>query len=324
MAKIGKIAPVIKAYDNDAKIKTLDQQLAKHGLTRAPGTYETFLPYKEASGKYRTGLDVHAPYLQRLSEEDRVAEIERITKDKERLEKDLGVPGILDPTSIFYNFAASREQIKARFGGSELQTAPIRLGEKEEYFDTSNVLKEIEWNWLKVHPRIAPSLNNVPADVKYYIVDDESQAREIFNKNREVNKAIIAFDALTPTKKKQIARLMNQPVTEDTTEEVVYNLVDALLKEKTVNSGSNKGMNPIRLFNELLKTTDGRIEVKDLVKQAITHSIYRFGKGGKIEEGGRPIANTEDELVEWLLDEENQLDLIALKDKLKVKKLAKE
>lgn len=320
MFKSRKIAPIIKAYDNDAKIKTLDQQLAKHGLTRAPGTFETFLPYKESSGKYRTGLDVNAPYLQRLSEEERESEINRIIEDKARLEDTLGVKGILDPTSIFYNFAASREQIKARFGGSELQTTPIRLGEKEEFFDTTDPLKEIQWNWLKVHPRVAQSLDKVLPEVKYYIVDEEASNVEVYNKKKEINKAIIAFDSLSPTKKKQIARLMNLPVTEDTKEEVVYNLVDNELKEKT----QIKGANPVRLFNELLKTTDGRLEVKDLVKQAITHSIYRFGKLNKIEEGGRPVANTEDELVEFLLDDGNQLDLIALKDKLRVKKISQE
>ena len=320
MFKSRKIAPIVKAYDNDAKIKTLDQQLAKHGLTRAPGTFETFLPYKETSGKYRTGLDVNAPYLQRLSEEDKESEIARIIADKTRLEDELGVKGLLDPTSIFYNFAASKEQIKAKFGGSELQTTPIRLGDKEEFFDTSDPIKEIQWNWLKVHPRVAQSLDRVLPEVKYYIVDEEFTNKEIYSKKKELNKAIIAFDSLTPTKKKQIARLMNLPVTEDTNEEVVYNLVDNELKEKNL----IKGANPVRLFNELLKTTDSRLEVKDLVKQALTHSIYRVGKLAKIEEGGRAVANTEEELVEFLLDDNNQLDLLALKDKLKIKKISKE
>jgi len=89
---IVKIAPIAKSY-GDA-INTLEQQLAKHNYHRAPGTTEMFLPYKETSGRYRTGLDEKASYLNRLSTESREAEIKRIRADKARLEEALGVPGI--------------------------------------------------------------------------------------------------------------------------------------------------------------------------------------------------------------------------------------
>lgn len=321
----GKIAPIQKQH-GDA-INTIDQQLAKNGYQRFPGTTETFLPYKESSGKYRTGLDVNAPYLLRLSEEDRKAEIERIKADKERLEADLGVKGILDSNSIFYNFAASRETLKQKFG-TDLQVVPIRIGNDEVYFDPSDVVKEITWNWIKVHPRIAPSLEawqkgTVPSDVKFYVVDDDAENKDTYNRKREINKAIVAFEGLNPSKKKQIARLMGLPVTEDTKEEVVYNLIDSQLKLTEFKDGKNKGLAPVRLFNELIATSDPRIKVKDLVEQALTHSIYRFGQGGKLQEGGVTIATSKEELVEFLLDEKNQLDLIALEKKINVKKIEK-
>lgn len=318
-----KIAPIKKQYSN--AINTIDQQLDKHGYTRFPGTSETVLPYKELSGKYRTGLDPSAPYLQRLSEEDKAAEIKRITETKERLEGILGIPGILNPTSLFWNFAAPSQALIQKFG-SELRVSPVKLGNNEEYFDLNDVMGEITWSWLSVHPRIAGSLDaykrgEVSADTKYYIVDDSKEAKETFDRKREINKAVIAFDEMTPTKRKQLARLMGLPVTESTTEEVVYNLVDSLLKETEFKEGEFKGLAPVRLFSDLIKTTDERIHVKDLVKQALTHQIYRQGIGDKIMEGGLTIAISKEELIENLLKDENQMDLIALETKLKSKKI---
>lgn len=327
MARIAKISPIKKEYSNT--FNTIDQQLAKHGYYRAPGSTETFLPHKEASGKYRTGLDPEAPYLNNLSEEDRKAEIERIEKDKARLEKALGLEGsgILDPTSPFYNFAASSETLKRRFG-TDIKVSPVKLGNDDMFFvlDGSDAMKEITWNWLSVSPRIAPSLEaytnrKVPQEVKYYIADDEAENKDIYKKNKAINEAIAQFDALSPSKRKQIARLMGLPVTEDTKEEVVYNLVDKQLKEGEYKDGPNKGASPVRLFSELMKTTDERLKVKDLVEQALTHSVYRIGVGDKVMEGEVVAASSKEDLIEHLLKAENQMELIALDKKLNNKKL---
>jgi len=320
---IGKISPIKKVYTDS--INTLEQQLSKNGFSRAPGTSETFFPYKESSGKYRTGLDVDAPYLQRLSEESRKVEIDRIIKDKDRMEKSLGIPGLLDPTSPFYNFASSPEVLKRKFG-ADLKVGPVKLGNREEIFDTTDVMREIEWNWIKVHPRIAPSKEayekgQASAETKYYLVDEETEQREVYTKKREINKAIVAFEELSPTKKKQIARLMGLPVTEDTREETVYNLLDGILKKTEFSSGQNKGYSPVRLFNDLLKTTDAMLKVKDLVEQALTFNIYRYGINNRITEGGVTVANSKEELIAKLVDDDGQLDLIALEKKLTHKKI---
>jgi len=327
MARIAKISPIKKVYSNT--FNTVDQQLAKHGYYRAPGTATTILPHKEASGKYRTGLDVNAPYLNNLSEEDKKAEIERITADKERLEEALGMTGtgILDPTSPFYNFAASSEMLRSRFG-SDLKVSPVKLGTGDMVFllDGNDAMKEITWNWLSVSPRIAPSLDaynkrKVPADVQYYIADDEAESKDIYRKNKAINDAITEFNALSPSKRKQIARLMGLPVTEDTKEEVVYNVMDKQLKEGEYRDGPHKGSSPVRLFNELLKTTDDRLKVKDLIEQALTHSVYRIGVGGKVMEGEVVASPSREDMVEHLLKTENQMELISLEKKLNNKKL---
>jgi len=326
MARIAKISPIRKEYSNT--FNTIDQQLAKHDYYRFPGTAVTILPHKEASGKYRTGLDDEAPYLNNLSEEDRKTEIERIRKDKVRLEKALGMEGtgVLDPTSPFYNFAASSEMLRTKFG-SDIKVSPVKLGTTDIIFhlDGSDAMKEITWNWLSVSPRIAPSLDaykqgKVPSDVQYYIADDEAESRDTYKRKKAINSAIAEFEALSPTKRKQIARLMGLPVTEETKEEVVYNLIDTQLKETEFKDGKHKGLAPVKLFTELIKTTDERLKVKDLVEQAIAHSIYRVGTGGKMMEGEVTASPSKEDLVEHLLQPENQMDVLALEKKLNIKK----
>jgi hypothetical protein len=64
------------------------------------------------------------------------------------------------------------------------------------------------------------------------------------------------------------------------------------------------------------------IHIKDLVKQAITHSIYRVKPNGKVYEGEFEVAKDEEDLVKFLADDDNQDELLVLEGKLKTKKLA--
>ena len=64
------------------------------------------------------------------------------------------------------------------------------------------------------------------------------------------------------------------------------------------------------------------LHIKDLVKQAITHSVYRLKPNGKIYEGEFEVAKDEDDLIKTLADDDNQDMLLTLEGKLKTKKLA--
>lgn len=315
--RVGKISPIPKDY-SQSDFLTLDGSLSKHGYTRSPGTGRIFLPYKERSGLYRTGLDVTAPHLKRLkdlSTEQYNAEIERITKDKERLEKALQCVGCLSPDSDLYNFASN----------AKLKVTPIKLSNDDIHFDLTDPLQEVTWNWLKVYPFIAPSLDayrrgECASECQYYIADNEAENRIVFSKKKEVNDAIVNFAKLNPTKQKQIGRLMGLPITDHTSMEEVYIQVDNTLKEIEFKSGRNKGTSTVRLFNEIFNLSDDRLKVKDLVEQAISRSIYRVRGSGKIFEGEVEVAKSKDELVSFLLEDENQDDLLTLDKKLKSKK----
>jgi hypothetical protein len=64
------------------------------------------------------------------------------------------------------------------------------------------------------------------------------------------------------------------------------------------------------------------LHIKDLVKQAVAHSVYRLKPNGKVYEGEFEIAKDEDELVKFLADDDNQDQLLILEGKLKGKKIA--
>jgi len=64
------------------------------------------------------------------------------------------------------------------------------------------------------------------------------------------------------------------------------------------------------------------LHIKDLIKQATTHSIYRIKPNGRIYEGEFEVAKDEEDLIRFLSDDDNQDELITLEQKLKTKKLA--
>jgi hypothetical protein len=204
---------------------------------------------------------------------------------------------------------------------------PVKLLDGDNYFDFNNTLQELAFSWLRVHPTIASSYQawergEFPADTQFYVVDDEIENAVVYKKKQLINKAIIKFDAMTPDKKKKVARLLGLPVVDDTKEEVVYNLVDNLLKQTEFKDGKYSGLNPVEVFNRFADMKENLLHIKDLVKQALAHSIYRMKANGRIYMGELEVAIDEEELVKFLANDDNQDELITLEQKLKGKKLA--
>ena len=320
MGKIGKISTIKKEYNN-SQLQTMQGGLAIKGLTRIPGTGVFKYPYKELDGRYRTGLDPEAAYIRRISDPlERELETERVTALKEKLELALG--GIdLGPRSKFWNYGLSTSS------DDSLHVQPVKLMDGDNFFDLSVPLQELAFSWLRVHPTIASSYQawergEFPADTQFYVADDDIENAVLFKKKQLINKAIVKFDAMTPEKKRKVARLLGLPVTEDTKEEAVYNLVDNVLKQTEFKNGKYQGLNPVEVFNRFADMKENLLHIKDLVKQAITHSIYRLKANGKVYEGEFEVAKDEDDLVKYLADDDHQEDLITLEQKLKSKKLA--
>jgi hypothetical protein len=320
MGKTGKISTIKREY-NSSQLQTMDSGLAQKGMTRIPGTGVFKYPYKELDGKYRTGLDPDAAYIRRIKDDtERELEIERVTALRKKLENEIGDID-LGPRSKFWNYGLSLSP------DDQTHVQAVKLMDGDNFFDLSNAFQEIAFSWLRVHPTIASSYQawergEYPADTQFYVVDDEIENAVIFKKKQLINKAIVKFDSMTPEKKKKVARLLGLPVTEETKEEVVYNLVDNVLKQTEFKNGKYSGLNPVEVFNRFAEMKEALLHIKDLVKQAITHSIYRVKPNGKVYEGEFEIAKDEEDLVKFLANDDNQDELLVLEGKLKTKKLA--
>jgi hypothetical protein len=320
MGKIGKISTIKKEFNN-SQIQTMQSELSKKGMTRVPGTGVHKFPYKEIDGKYRTGLDPEASYIKRIQDPtERQLEVERVTALRKKLEEALG--GIdLGPRSKFWNYSLSTS------ADDQEHVQPYKLLDGDNFFDLNSTFQEITFSWLRVHPTVASSFQawergEYPADVQFYVVDDAIESGIVFKKKQLINKAVGKFEAMTPDKRKKVGRLLGLPISDDSTEELVYNQVDTILKQSEFKTGSFSGLNPVEVFNRFADMKENLLHVKDLVKQALNHSIYRLKPSGKIYEGEFEVANDEEELVRFLIDDEHQDALLTLEGKLKTKKLA--
>ena len=320
MGKTGKISTIKREY-NSSQLQTMDSGLAQKGMTRIPGTGVFKYPYKELDGKYRTGLDPDAAYIKRIQDPtERELEVERVTALRKRLENEIGDID-LGPRSKFWNYGLSLSP------DDQTHVQAVKLMDGDNYFDLSNAFQEIAFSWLRVHPTIASShqaweRGEYPAETQFYVVDDEIENAVIYKKKQLINKAIVKFDSMTPEKKRKVARLLGLPVSEDSKEEVVYNLVDNVLKQTEFKNGKYSGLNPVEVFNRFADMKEALLHIKDLVKQAVAHSIYRVKPNGKVYEGEFEIAKDEEDLVKFLADDDNQDELLVLEGKLKTKKLA--
>jgi len=320
MGKLGKISTIKKEYNN-SQLQTMQGGLSLRGLTRIPGTGVFKYPYRELDGKYRTGIDPEAAYIRRISDPlEREMETERVIALRDKLQAALGDVD-LGPRSQFWNYGLSTSS------NDSLHVQPVKLLDGDNFFDLSIPLQELAFSWLRVHPTIASSYQawergEFPADTQFYVADEDIENAVMFKKKQLINKAIVKFDSMTPDRKRKVARLLGLPVTDDTKEEAVYNLVDNVLKQTEFKNGKYQGLNPVEVFTRFADMRDNLLHIKDLVKQAITHSIYRLRPNGKVYEGEFEVAKDEDDLIKLLADDDNQDMLLTLEGKLKTKKLA--
>lgn len=316
--KIGKISSILKEYNS--QIQTMQSSLANKKLTRIPGTGVFKFPYKELDGTYRTGLDENAAYIRRIQDDtEKELEIKRVKELKARMKDAFGDIDF-GPKSKFWNYKYSLSE------GDTSHVQPVKLVDGDNLFDLTDPNKELAFAWLRVHPTIASSYQawekgEYPGETQFFVADEYKENEIAFNKKKAINNAISKFTSMTPEKQKKVARLMGLPVSENTKESEVYNLVDDFLKLSEVKNEKHAGQKPVDLFNRYADMKEQLLTTKDLVEQAITHNIYRT-PGGKIYQGDALIASDKDALVKFLMDDENQDALLELEDKIKRKKIA--
>lgn len=312
-----KISPIKKEFSD--KLKTQESSLATYGYVRMPGTKMIITPKREADGRYRTGVDPEAPYVKNIRDEgEKAAELSTIKEILTQLKEVYGTDTDFGP----------RSKVWQAFSDAPIKVTPIVLSNNDIILHTNSPEDLLTYAWIRKHPAIAKSLESFKRgdcpDCQYYLADDAAENKMLYAKKKKINKAIVEFEALSPTKALQVARLMGLPVTESSTAEYIYNQMDNMLKKPEFEKGDYEGLSTISVFNDIIALTDDKMYTKDLVKQAIRHNIYRVAEGGKMYEGTETVAASEAELVKWLMEPANQKDLIALETRVKNKRIIAE
>jgi len=306
MSNTKAISPFVPKY-KETSGKSALASLAQQNMLRIPGTGMLLQPHREASGAYRTGLDKNAIYIKQMSKDAAETEVAYIDSLLEKLNSYSGYQGVdFGPMSKVWN-VWSDSPVKANFK---------KLGNETIYLDLNNPQDLLDYCWLRVNPQIAKSRLAIEKGecpyCQYYLVDETVETSLAYKKKVEINKAIAKLNSFSPTELKRMARLLGFPVTSSTTEERAYNLIDDLLKKSEFDSGEYKGRNTITVFNELSELNNDELEIRDLIKSAIRHNIYRT-KGEEIMQGSNLVATSESALVKVLISPDGQQDLMALK-----------
>jgi len=312
MGRIGKISTIKKEYSRNNG--SLEASLAQNGYQRFPGTSTRFVCPKLPNGTYQTGLDPNALYIDKMSPEEASAERQRVTELREKLERLTGID--LSPRSEYYS--------KMYDENHPFRAQIVRLKEGDTIFDLDDPYQEITWAWLCRHPLIARSWQawergEYSPITQFYVNDDNVEQEITYKKKTAINKSISLLESLSLERRKKVARLLGLPVTDNSKEIFVYNLLDSYIKQPEIKEGEYKGADPVALFTKIATMEDTLLHVKDLVEQALRHSIIRV-KGGKIYDGHAELAKSKEDYVLELMKDKNQEDLLTLEHKLSSKK----
>jgi len=323
MARIAKILPL--PVETRSGEMTMSNALAEKGFMRHPGTGIAFPPLKSPTGNgYLTGLDENAPYIDRiLDSKERDAERTKVRERRQRLEKATGLD--LSPTARYYSAVYDTERGKE----DNSIASRVKLLDKENAFNFSNPLKEIEYWWVIQNTRlIAPSIEDWKAGrckptVQFYVSNPEEETAVIYKEKKASNKAINELEKMSLEKRKKVAKLLGLPVTDNDKEETVYNILDTFLRSGEVKTGEYKGQRSIQLFNDIVGLGDNSLNVKVLVKDALLLRVYTQ-RNGVIYEGDIMVAATADELIRELSTDAKQQERLALEIKVNDKKKMKQ
>lgn len=318
MAKIGKISSIKKEYSSEHQ--SIAGSLATVGRYRMPGAGVRMVPFKEKSGKYRTGLDPEALYIQKMEKinpEEAAQEKARVIALKAELEKATGL--VLDPTSEYYT-----KMMDSKYGTPE-RAKMVKLMDGVNMFNLDDPFDHVTYRWLTVHEDIAPSYQawlegkvKNATNIYFYVDDVEYQTAVTFKEKSIINKATIELHNMSPERQFKVARLLALPVRQNDIPETLYNTLDSFIKS-TGSKHGNKLAN-VNLFNKIVSMTDDNLNVRFIVEEALKYSVYRI-KGMRITEGETVVAKDKEELIQKLSTTEYNGDLIALEEKIRQRKL---
>jgi len=317
-SRIGIISPIKKTVNPDAGY-SLAASLSKEGMTKWPTCGVTLFPHKENDGSRRTGLDENALYIKQMGN-TKEAEAEKtfVKAKREELEALTGLD--LGPKSPYYTQMMDDEN------NTVTRAKMVKLIDGENKFNLSDPYEAITYYWLRVYPTIAPSYQvwqkgvkssrcPQPAKCSYYVQDEEFESEILYEQKTLVARAVSQIFDMSPERQLKVATLLGLPVGPNTKPSMVYNQLDSFVQEATKGSKKN-----IDLFNSIYQMADEHINLRYMIKEALTYNVYRKVQLA-IYEGDNKIGKDEADVIKFLSDPKNQEDYLALEEKIKSKKL---
>ena len=294
---------------------TLAGSLEENKILRSPGCSFLIAPYRDIDGTFRTGLDPEALYIKQMPQEEQELEKARVSALRIDLERRSGMS--LGPRDDYYTKLTDEES------GTLSRAQMIKMSDNDKVFNDEDLQEALTGAWLRVHPLVAKSYEHWKRGeagpiVEFYISNQEIENQISFDERKSINKAIVQMEEMSPSSRKRIARLMDIPVSEASTEEYVYNQLDKVLKSGEITFGADKGKRAVVVFNDLTSMKEETLNIKDLVKQALQMGIYRRVQG-KIMQGELKIADSEKDFITALTL--NTEDRVSLQKKVDSKKI---
>lgn len=313
--KIGKISSVKRVVDSS--IPSLAKSLSDRGLNRQEGTFRLIGPYKEKGGLYRTGLDENAVYIREmeLKNPEEAKQERALVKSFKAKAQSLLANVSLEPDSTFYS------DMTKRWGDDSVcQFAKMRDG--DNLYMLEDPYQLVVYAYLRVHPKIAPSGEALGSgkytDAEYYVNDGDIETKRAFNKKNQIFKAIAVLDGMSDDKKLVVARQCGLPVKEHSSKEEVFNLLaDYIDASKIAKTQDN-----VVTFMKFADMKEDLLDIRNTVDLAISHNVIRKSKEGYYN-GDQSIGRTKPDVINYYTDINNQGDLLAIKESIKLKKIAK-
>lgn len=278
-------------------IKLLDNPENPKLKMKYVGSVEYATPKLGPDGKIKTGLDENALEVLAITDtKKRKAEQERIKKEREELERLLGVE--LNPHSSYWD----------KFF--------IALNDEERSLDPANPLDRVIERFLVANAYVAPSLEAISEDDRYincifYLYRKEEETTKKAEKQKFYDKAKAKLSILeeeNPSKLKMVASyIFGFNAQADISVETAYTKLADFL-EVPVESQRKKN---VQLFMDTVEKTVEQLKTKLILDKAIKKRIVS-SRGGIYRRGDLVLGNSYEEAVDNLGSVEMNSELASL------------
>jgi hypothetical protein len=262
---------------------------------------EYMCPKSGPDGKLITGIDEHAYEIVSLEEPERTIQMKKVKKEREELEKLLGVS--LTPESEYWS----------KF---------YVVISDEQNFDITNAKHRLLIHFLTGNKYVAPSLEEAETNDEYskcvfYLFRKEEETSKLAKKKKGRNKAMAKLDDLEtdPARLKTVAGyIFGYDPKSDLSAEEAYLKLEEYLNESPEKEKDER----VGIFLATVAKTQEELMVKIVLDKAINKHIIKQ-RGGVYKRGDLVIGNSYEECIEFLADSSNSADLDSLVKEVSLK-----